>query len=105
MLIAYLNFKVSKERALLPVRWLPPESLKLGKFTTESDVWSFGVVKFHLFLQLNKTKKLIFLGGTDVRNFFLRPSALVSALKRRSCQFDFDGGNSLTTGQLSNCPS
>ncbi|XP_062509556.1 insulin-like growth factor 1 receptor isoform X2 [Corticium candelabrum] len=28
----------------LPVRWMPPESLKYGIFSHASDIWSFGVV-------------------------------------------------------------
>ncbi|CAL4076166.1 unnamed protein product, partial [Meganyctiphanes norvegica] len=32
-----------QSKSLLPVRWMPPESILYGKFTTESDVWSFGV--------------------------------------------------------------
>lgn len=31
-----------QSKSLLPVRWMPSEAILYGKFTTESDVWSYG---------------------------------------------------------------
>ena len=36
-------------QAVLPVRWMSPEAIIYGKFSTESDVWSFGVVMWEVF--------------------------------------------------------
>lgn len=38
-----------QSKSLLPVRWMPPESILYGKFTSESDIWSFGVVLWEVF--------------------------------------------------------
>lgn len=34
---------------MLPVRWMSPESVMYGKFTLESDIWSYGVVLWEIY--------------------------------------------------------
>ncbi|XP_014234266.1 muscle, skeletal receptor tyrosine protein kinase-like isoform X1 [Trichogramma pretiosum] len=41
-------YKIGGSR-LLPVRWMSPESVMYGRFTLESDIWSFGVVLWEVY--------------------------------------------------------
>lgn len=34
---------------MLPVRWMSPEAVKYGRFTSDSDIWAFGVVLWEIF--------------------------------------------------------
>jgi receptor tyrosine kinase-like orphan receptor 1 len=36
-------------KSMLPVRWMPAESMLYGKFTSESDVWSYGVTLWEIY--------------------------------------------------------
>lgn len=36
-------------KAMLPVRWMPPEAFLEGIFTSKTDVWSFGILLWEIF--------------------------------------------------------
>jgi len=37
-----------KGEGQFPVRWMAPESLMIGIFTSQSDVWSFGILMWEI---------------------------------------------------------
>ncbi|CAH1369310.1 tyrosine-protein kinase transmembrane receptor Ror-like isoform X2 [Tenebrio molitor] len=41
-------YKIGGSR-LLPVRWMSPESVLYGRFTLESDIWSYGVLLWEIY--------------------------------------------------------
>ena len=42
-------YRIGSGKNYLPIRWMPPEALFYGKFTLQSDVWSYGVLMWEVY--------------------------------------------------------
>ncbi|XP_006733543.1 muscle, skeletal receptor tyrosine-protein kinase isoform X6 [Leptonychotes weddellii] len=43
------DYYKANENDAIPIRWMPPESIFYNRYTTESDVWAYGVVLWEIF--------------------------------------------------------
>ncbi|XP_024940155.1 insulin-like peptide receptor [Cephus cinctus] len=66
-------YKIGK-KGLLPIRWMAPENLSDGVFTSDSDVWSYGVVLYEI-LTLAEIPYQGF-SNEEVLNYVLRKGTL-----------------------------
>ena len=42
------NYYLAKEGAKIPIKWTAPEALHYRKYSTASDVWSFGCLMYEV---------------------------------------------------------
>ncbi|KAK1800578.1 hypothetical protein P4O66_005788 [Electrophorus voltai] len=43
------DYYKASENDAIPIRWMPPESIFYNRYTTESDVWAYGVLLWEIF--------------------------------------------------------
>ncbi|XP_034064142.1 megakaryocyte-associated tyrosine-protein kinase isoform X1 [Gymnodraco acuticeps] len=81
--------KAKSDNAKLPVKWTAPEALKKEKFSTKSDVWSYGVLLWEIFsygrqpypkMSLKEVKEMV-VGGYRMEAPEDCPPALYSLMR------------------------
>jgi serine/threonine protein kinase len=90
--IYYREYYKPQGRRLMPIRWLSPESLKDGKFTLKSDVWSFGVVLYEMltlgqqpYAGLANSQVFNYVCIQVIQTFELTFTGLANLLKKTRC--------------------
>ena len=67
-------YRVEDKSRPLPIRWMAIESIELQRFTTKSDVWSFGIVLWELLSRGMKPYPGV--DNLDIRQFLKRGNRL-----------------------------
>lgn len=68
-------------KGLLPVRWMSPESLKDGVFTSNTDVFSFGVVLWEMATLASQPYQVILLSPQDFHSYNISTSRVFQTIK------------------------
>ena len=69
-----------QNKSLVPLRWMPPESIFFGKFCTESDVWAYGVLLWEMY---SYGAQVFFLGNFLFAMYLTVP--ILNVLKQQFC--------------------
>ena len=43
------GYKYNSTQQMIPIRWMAPESLESLEYSTQSDVWTFGITMWEMF--------------------------------------------------------